>query len=95
MIVLPAYVIILLVLRRKSKKGYKKNRLNFLTSRSKITTRESIQGRRSSVVEQLIRNQQVVSSILTAGSSKILTNQPIGCVCLIESRSAGGKILPR
>ena len=27
--------------------------------------------RRSSVVEQLIRNQQVVSSILTAGSSKI------------------------
>ena len=43
---------------------------------------------------RLIRNQQVVSSILTAGSSKIMTNQPIGCVCLIESRSAGGKILP-
>ena len=37
---------------------------------------------------RLIRNQQVVSSILTAGSSKIMTNQPIGCVCLIESRPA-------
>ena len=52
--------------------GKEKNILNFLTSRGKITTREGIPSRRSSVVEQLIRNQQVVSSILTAGS--IVTN---------------------
>ena len=69
--------IILLFFMWKSKRGKKKNRLNSLTSNGNINKRGRDDRRRSSVVEQLIRNQQVVSSILTAGSSDIKHLQPV------------------